>query len=386
MTSLEPYRTGRLRLASEHVRKYLIVYTVLSIAIALLVGYYSSGFTASNKGLFSNLVIVFAILTIYPSMIQLKTEGLAKSFRSWKPMVVSLIYVFVLSPLVAFGLAPTFGNSQIGMGFVTANIVPASSASLGYVLIAGGSIELATALAVLSFVIAIPAIPFFLSLYGSQVSTAVPIEPVLTSVLYILVLPFIVGQLTRYPLLRKKGPSFVNKAIRPYLSLATMLSMFALIFVLVDKEAPVMVAKPQTVGYIIGFQSAIIVGMLVISVLVSRAMHLSYEDHQAVAFISVSKNQSVAAAIATMALNPVSAIAPSIIPMIQPILSIIYINLEKPVRKLLAQKNAMPAAPTILERQGIAPASVSKFHTDGAGGASGTLSQDVPEPPSPTPT
>lgn len=147
-----------------------------------------------------------------------------------------------------------------------------------------------------------------------------------------------------------------------------------------------MVAKPQTVGYIIGFQSAIIVGMLVISVLVSRAMHLSYEDHQAVAFISVSKNQSVAAAIATMALNPVSAIAPSIIPMIQPILSIIYINLEKPVRKLLAQKNAMPAAPTILERQGIAPASVSKFHTDGAGGASGTLSQDVPEPPSPTPT
>ena len=36
-------------------------------------------------------------------MIQLKTEGLAKSFRSWRPMLVSLIYVFVLSPIVAFG-------------------------------------------------------------------------------------------------------------------------------------------------------------------------------------------------------------------------------------------------------------------------------------------
>ena len=321
------------------MRKYLVVYTLLSVAIAIPVGYYSSAFTAASKGLFSNLVIFLAILTIYPSMIQLKTEGLAPSFRLWKQILISLVYVFAISPIVAFGLAPTLGNSEIGIGFVTANIVPASSASLGYVLIAGGSIELATALAVLSFAIAIPAIPFFLSFYGSQVSTSVPIAPVLTSVLYILVLPFAAGQLTRYPLLRKRGSMFVNRTIRPCLSLATMLSMLALIFVLVDKEAPVMVAKPETVGYVIGYQSAIIVGLLFVSVLVSRAMRLSYEDHQAVAFTSVSKNQSVAAAIATLAFNPVSALAPSIIPMVQPVLSILYINLEKPMRRFLPSQN-----------------------------------------------
>ena len=337
--------------AAEHVRKYLVFYTLLSVAVAVPVGYYSSAFTAASKGLFSNLVIFFAILTIYPSMIQLKTEGLAKSFRLWKQILVSLVYVFVISPIVAFGLAPTFGNSQIGIGFVTANIVPASSASLGYVLIAGGSIELATALAVLSFAIAIPAIPFFLSLYGSQVSTSVPIAPVLMSVLYILVLPFIVGQLTRYPLLRKKGPPFVNKTIKPCLSLATMLSMLALIFVLVDKEAPVMVAQPEAVGYVIGYQSAIIAGLLFVSVLVSRAMHLSYEDHQAVAFTSVSKNQSVAAAIATLAFNPVSALAPSIIPMIQPVLSILYIDLEKPMRRFLPFQNK----PIVASGDGMSP-------------------------------
>ncbi|MCL5068099.1 MAG: hypothetical protein M1368_07085, partial [Thaumarchaeota archaeon] len=53
---------------------------------------------------------------------------------------------FLLSAIIAFAVAPTFGNSQIGMGFLTANVVPASSASLGYVLIADGSIELATLL------------------------------------------------------------------------------------------------------------------------------------------------------------------------------------------------------------------------------------------------
>jgi ACR3 family arsenite transporter len=204
-------------------------------------------------------------------------------------------------------------------------------------LIAGGSIELATALAIVSLIVAIPAIPFFLSVYGGQVSAAVPIAPIMTSVLYILILPLIAGQLTRYLLLREKGSAFVGKSLRPYLSLITMLSMFALIFVLVMREGTLMVAEPLLVGEVIGYQSAIIVGILLLSVFVSRAMRLSYEDHQSVAFISVTKNQSVAAAIATLALSPESALVPAIIPIIQPVLAIAYIHLEGPVRALFAR-------------------------------------------------
>lgn len=325
---------NRIDLISDHVRKYLILYTTLSVAIAIPVGYYSSTFTASNKNLFSDLVIFFAILTIYPSMIQLKTESFTRELRSWKPIAISLVYLFALSPLLAFFLAPGFGDNQIASGFLISNVVPASSASLGYVLIAGGSLELATALAIVSIIIAIPMIPILLSFYGGQLSATVPVDPILMSVIYILVIPLLIGQLTRYALLKRKGSEFVNKRSKKYLSLATMLSMFALIFVLVDKEAPVIIAKPEIVGYLIGAQSAIIIGILLLSIIVSRMMHLSYEKHQAVAFISVSKNQSIAAAIAVLALNPVAALAPSVIPMIQPVLLIIYIHLEKPVRKV----------------------------------------------------
>ncbi len=340
------HHKGCIHALSEHFRRYLIAYTVLSLAIALPVGYYSKGFTAANKNLFSNLVMLFAILTIYPSMVQLKTEGFGKSFRSWKPVTVSMIYVFVLSPIIAFALAPTLGNGQIGLGFVTANIVPASSASLGYVLIAGGSIELATVLAIFSLVVAIPAIPLFLDIYSSHLSATVPILPIMTSVLFILVLPFVAGQITRYVLIKAKGEKLVNKTIKPHLSLATMLSMFALVFVLVDKEASVIISKPQIVGYIIGYQAAIIAGLLLISLFVSRAMKLTYEDHQSVAFISVTKNQSVAAAIAVSALSPSAALAPAIIPMVQPILAIIYIHLERSVRDFFAVKTKVSTALT----------------------------------------
>lgn len=329
----KPKSKGAIAFLSEHVRKYLIVYTILSVSVAILVGYYTREFTAANRGLFSDLVIFFAILTIYPSMIQLKTEGFAKELRSWKPILVSLIYVFALSPFIAFMVGPTFGAS-IGTGFVVSNIVPASSASLGYVLIAGGSIELATALAIVSLIVSIPAIPLILGLYSSQASASIPVEPIMMSVVYILILPLIVGQITRYLLIRLKGPATVNISSKKYLSLTTMISMLALIFVLVDKEASVIISMPQIVGYLIGYQSAIILGILAISILVSRILRFSYEDHQAVAFISVTKNQSVAAAIAVFALNPEAALAPAVIPMIQPVLAIIYIHLEKAVKKL----------------------------------------------------
>lgn len=328
-------RKGVISIISENLRKYLIVYTLLSVILAILVGHYTVSFTTRNKGVFSNLVIIFAILTIYPSMIQLKTEGFAKELKSWRPILVSLLYVFALSPLIAFILGPTL-NGSIGTGFVVSNIVPASSASLGYVLIAGGSIELATALAVVSLVVSVPAIPLILGLYSSQVSMSIPVEPIVMSVVYILILPLIAGQISRYLLVRWKGNAVVDKSSRKYFSLTTMISMLALIFVLVDKEAPIIISMPQIVGYLIGYQSAIILGILALSVIVSKIMHLSYEDHQAVAFISVTKNQSVAAAIAVLALTPEAALPAAVIPMIQPVLAIVYIHLEKFVKKLFS--------------------------------------------------
>lgn len=330
--SLHERSTGEA--ISEHIRKYLILYMLLSVSIALTVGYFTDQFTTANKGLFSNLIILFAVLTIYPSMIQLRMGSFTKELRSWKPILISTLLVFVISPVIALSLGPRLGTS-IGTGFVVSNIVPASSASIGYVLIAGGSIELATALAITSLIISVPAIPIILGLYSSQTSLSIPIEPILMSIVYILVMPLIVGQATRYALIRFGRTGIIERSSKKYLSLMTMVSMLALIFTLVDKEAPVIIQMPQIVGYLVAYQSSIILGILALSIVISRFVHLSYEEHQAVAFISVTKNQSVAAAIAVLALSQEAALAPAVIPMIQPVIAVLYIHLEKYVKKLI---------------------------------------------------
>jgi ACR3 family arsenite efflux pump ArsB len=325
---------------SGHVRKYLIVYTILSTILALPIGYYFKGAIASNKALISNLVVILAALTIYPSMIQLKTEGLLKSFRSWKQIVLVMFYVFLLSPLLAFLIAPTLGDPHIGIGYVAANVVPASSASLGYVLIANGSVELATALVLLSLLIGIPAIPLIISMYSSRIAVPVPVEPIMTSLLEVLVLPLIAGQLTRYAIARSKGLSYVDKNMKPHLSLATMLSMLALVFVLVLNQATRIIANPAIAISILAYQSIVILALLALSLIVSRALRISYEDHQAMALISVTKNESVAAAMMVSALGPQSALAPALIPMIQPVLAVAYLHVENGVKKLLSSAKA----------------------------------------------
>jgi ACR3 family arsenite efflux pump ArsB len=320
---------------ADVVKKYLVLLSLFSTLLALPVGFCFNKAIVSNKPLISNTVLVLAFLTIFPSMIQLKTEGLLKSMKKVKEIVLSLLYVFIVSPLLAFLIAPTLGDPHIGVGYVSANVVPASSASIGYVLIAGGSIELATVLAVLTLILGIPLIPILIGLYSSSVSISVPMEPVVNSLVEVLVLPLILGQLTRYILIRTKGTPYVDKTIKPHLSLATMLSMLVLIFVLVLNQAMTVINKPMLALLIIVYQSIVIVALLLVSTLVSKALRISYEDHQALAMISVTKNQSVAAAMATAALGPQSALAPALIPIIQPVLAIAYLNAEGWTRKFL---------------------------------------------------
>jgi ACR3 family arsenite efflux pump ArsB len=321
------------------MRKYLIVYTFLSLLIGLIVGCKYTHFFKSNPKLVKNLIVTFAILTIYPSMVQLRTEELAKSAGRFKEISISIFFVFVVAPLLAMAFAKLFGDIDLSLGFVTSNIVPASSASIGFVLIAEGNIELATILAILSLLGSLPAIPMYLSFYASVSAVKVPIGKIVSAVIYTLVTPFIVGQITRWFLIYRKlrglkGEERVKMArkiegnLKPILSLATMITMLILIGLLVASKAEVVVEKPKIVAEIVILQSAMLFTLFGVITVIDKIFNVNYSNHMAVAFISATKNQSVAAAVAVMALSLKSAIVPALIPLIQAPIVIGYLHLH----------------------------------------------------------
>lgn len=311
-------------------------------------------------------ILIMAVVTVYPSMIQLRASKMRSELEKkvWEN-VVGLVIIFVVAPLLAMFLADFISQREVGVGFVASNTVPASSASLSYVLLAEGNIEFATLLALISIFGALVFTPFYVGLYASKASISLPLGDLVTSIVVALVLPLILGQLTRYYLvdmrartilhskdyvqeckeIKNKMPSSfgdvfewtmdnalrclkrkIDESLKPYLSLVTIVSTLILVFLLIANKGYLLVKMPITAAEIIGFQLVTYGVLIILIILVSKLTKMKYEDHVALAFMSITKNQSVAAAMAVMAIGATAALPAALIPMIQPVVAVGYLE------------------------------------------------------------
>lgn len=312
-----------------------MAYVLLTIILAVFIESFSPLVSRLDKGTFSQMIELLAISTIFPSMIMLKGEELHYSLKRIRQIIIAVTYAYIIMPLLSILLSHELMEPDIGAGYVLANVVPSSSAALGYVLITGGDIELAT-IVIVMFVILSPAIiPAYLTLISTVSSVQVSPAPVLWSLLFVLVMPLVFGQLIRQAIRRKYGEGLIQKELRPTLSAITMLSMLAMVYFLIARKSSLMVRLPWLAAVIIGAQALAVLALVSLSIPISRILRLSYREHQAIVFPAMTKNQGVAAAIAASSLGTNAALAPALIPAIQPVLAIAYIHMERFVMEIL---------------------------------------------------
>ncbi len=363
---------------AEHLRKYLLVYIIIVIILALPIGYYSSSFIKNNKILIKNLIISLAILTLLPSMIQLRVERFSGEASAKKLETLgALLIIFGVGPITAMLLANSLPSKPVSIGFVAANSVPASSASIAYVLLADGNIEFATLLAIISIIGALLAVPAYVGIYAKSVSVSVPLGLLGESVGLALLTPFILGQLFRYYLVKYRARSLlrspdsdfpckrisiqsmtleealsrvedaleciegrIGRSIKPYLSIWTIISMLLLVGTLIAAKASLLLSKPYLAGEIIGYQVIMYIVIIFSIIALTKALDISYEDHSAIAFISLTKNESVAAAVSVMAIGAAAAIPAALIPAIQPVIAILYLWSLPKLKHVLGMKHS----------------------------------------------
>ncbi len=354
---------------AAHLKKYLMVYVILVILIALPIGYYNAGYFKAHKEMIKNVILSLAIGTLLPSMIQLRSEKMGKELRSkFKETIVAMIIIFIITPLIAMIFASHIGNNVIGIGYIAANSVPASSASVAYVMLAGGNIEFATVLVILSIFIALFAAPTYVALYAQSVNISLPITVLAESVIVALLLPLILGQIIRYYFITRKAKKLariskgslksmgkntlhddegktkehienkIMKKIKPYLSIWTITFMLALIGVLIANKAGLLISKPSLALYIITAQLVIYATVILSVIIASKILNITYRDHMAMAFISLTKNESVAATMAVLAIGPTAALPAALIPAIQPLVAVLYISLSQTIKRVLGEK------------------------------------------------
>ncbi len=341
---------------ATHLRKYLIVYVILVILIALPIGYYNASFFEAHKETIKNVILSLAIGTLLPSMIQLRSEKMGKELRfKLKEAIVTIVVIFIITPLLAMLFASRIGHKVIGIGYIAANVVPASSASIAYVMLAGGNIELATVLVILSILIALFTAPAYVALYAESVRVSLPITVLAQSVVIALLFPLVLGQIIRYFFIVRRASKLtqaygediesledkIMKRIKPYLSIWTITFMLALIGVLIANKAKLLISNPSLTLYIISAQLAIYAVIILTLIAASKMLDITYRDHMAIVFISLTKNQSVAAAMAVLAIGSTAAIPAALIPAIQPLIAILYISVSHTVKRILREKGSI---------------------------------------------
>jgi len=373
---------GRALRLSEHLREYLLLYVVLAILLAIPIGYEARGFFETHKSLVQDTILTLAILTLLPSMIQLRSERLGPELSAKRlETLVALLIIFVVGPFTAMALAGRLPSEHIAIGFVAANTVPASSASIAYVLLAEGNIEFATLLAIISIIGALGAVPAYVGLYARSVHVAVPLGLLGESVGLALLTPYIVGQATRYYLVKRRARGIlrrndvdlpckrvrlhaasleealahledaleciegrISRQLKPYLSLWTMLAMLVLVGMLIAAKADLLVARPSLAAEIIGFQIVVYAVIIAALAAATRALRLSYEDHSATAFIALTKNESVAAAVSVMAIGTTAALPAALVPAVQPVVAILYLWALPRIAGILGATRSQPQA------------------------------------------
>jgi ACR3 family arsenite efflux pump ArsB len=164
----------------------------------------------------------------------------------------------------------------------------------------------------------------------------------LVSILTVLIAPMILGYLTRRLVIRTLGEGRLQ-GLQPVLSSASMLAMFAIVFLIFFAKADMIVAKWSTVLLLL-VPNALFIGLtLVGATWLDRRLGIDYREHMAVVFASTGKNNGTAIAIATMAFSPMVAIPAATMPIFQVMLLVLYLRAAGWLRGYFGRPRRSPA-------------------------------------------
>jgi len=186
-------------------------------------------------------------LVIYPMMVNLRVEALVQAGRNVRGLLLALVYNFVWAPLIGFVLARLFLHDPLlALGFLLVMVVPCSSMSIAYTGLAKGDVELSTVIVGSSFVVSVVAVPAWMVIFAAGYHVPIPLGAMLGSILTVLIAPMLAGWVTRKALLRSLGAGGPAR-LAPVFSSASMLAMFAIIFLIFFAKAQMIVDRWPTV-------------------------------------------------------------------------------------------------------------------------------------------